>query len=194
MSAVALTTMFMLAGCCQEKKSESESTTVEKCNAVSLSVSEFTEQAESLVGKTIKVEGICSHVCAHGGRKIALIDTVSEALLQGLAGPTIEIFPSDVVAKSVWLEGVVEETRIDEAYLADWEKQINEGTEEKHGNDEEEGGCSTEKKLRGENAEANSSQARIDAFRTRIAERNEKEGKAYLSFFNIKVAAFDVVK
>ncbi len=32
-------------------------------------------QAETLVGQEVSVEGICTHICRHGGRKLFLMGT-----------------------------------------------------------------------------------------------------------------------
>ncbi len=158
------------------------------------SVEEFNKVAETEVGGKLTVEGICSHICAHGARKIALTDPSGEFMVQGLAGATMDTFSYEAEGKTVQISGVVQESRIDEAYLKSWEAQLDAGTEEKHGNEEEEGGCSTEKKLRGEKVDANSSEGRIADFRARIAERMEKEGKDYLSFYNLKVESYKVIE
>ena len=62
-------------------------------------------------------------------------------------------------------------------------------TEEKHGTTE--AGCSSEQKARGETV-ANSTTERINNFRKRIAERSEKEGKNYLSFYHIDATQYNI--
>ena len=103
------------------------------------------------------------------------------------AGEKIGSFKPETVNSMVEVKGILKEERIDEAFLADWEAKIKQGTEEKHGQGE--GGCDTEKKARNE-ASASSAQERIENFRKKIAERNEKEGKNYLSFYHIEAISY----
>ena len=64
-------------------------------------------------------------------------------------------------------------------------------TAEKHGTTEQ--GCASEQKARGE-APANSIEERITNFRQRIADRQAKEGKNYLSFYYIEGDTYEIVE
>lgn len=89
------------------------------------------------------------------------------------------------------MPGQVCESRIDEAYLAAWEARLRSGEGERHGDGE--GGCTTEKQARGESLEAGAAR-RIADFRRRIAEREAREGKAYLSFYHVEGSAYEIVE
>ena len=84
---------------------------------------------------------------------------------------------------------MLKEQRVDEAYLQQWEAQLKETSDQKHG-EEGEGGCSTEKKARGETA--NTPQTRIADFRAKIADRQAKEGKVYLSFYYMQATGYEI--
>ena len=62
---------------------------------------------------------------------------------------------------------------MDEAYLQQWEAQLKAANAEKHG--ESEGGCSSEKKARGETA--NTPEKRIADFRAQIAKKTSRKRK-----------------
>ena len=81
--------------------------------------------------------------------------------------------------------------RIDEAYLAEWERSIADAAAQQHGTDE--GGCTTEKQARGESQTASTAQ-RIADFRARIADRKAREGKEYLSFYHIEGDTYEILK
>ncbi|MGL5546273.1 MAG: hypothetical protein ACRDCS_04655, partial [Tannerellaceae bacterium] len=89
----------------------------------------------------------------------------------------------------VRVKGSLVEERIDEAYLQRWEAQVANQAEEKHGTSE--AGCSSEQKARNEQV-GTTVNDRIAAFRKRIAERKEKEGKEYLSFYHINGTSYQV--
>lgn len=69
--------------------------------------------------------------------------------------------------------------------------QVKAQTAEKHGTTEQ--GCASEQKARGE-APANSIEERITNFRQRIADRQAKEGKNYLSFYYIEGDTYEIVE
>ena len=62
--------------------------------------------------------------------------------------------------------------------------------EEKHGNEEGEGGCDTEKNSRGETADT--PEGRIADFRAKIAAEKEATGKEYLSFYHVVAESYEI--
>ena len=106
-------------------------------------------------------------------------------------GTKIGSFKPETVNNLVRITGKLVEQRIDEAYLTEWEAQVKAQTAEKHGTTEQ--GCASEQKARGE-APANSIEERITNFRQRIADRQAKEGKNYLSFYYIEGDTYEIVE
>lgn len=147
--------------------------------------------ATDLLGKDVTVEGICTHICQHGGKKIFLMGSDDTQVIRIEAGDAIGAFDAGCVNNIVRVKGRLVEERIDEAYLAAWERRIAEATDEQHGTGE--AGCSTEKQARGESQTASTAQ-RIADFRARIADREAKEGKAYLSFYHVAGESYEIVK
>ena len=72
----------------------------------------------------------------------------------------------------------------------DCETRLKNQTEEKHGNEEGEGGCDTEKNARGETA--NTAEGRIADFRAKIAAEKEATGKEYLSFYHVVATSYEI--
>lgn len=181
---ILLVTLF--AGC--GKRATVENSPEETVQLSSLDVDALLDDAENLVGETITLEGVCTHICRHGGRKIFLMgsdDTKTIRIESGKVGK----FNPDCVNNIVSVLGTVCEQRIDEAYLQEWEASIAEDLEVQHGEGEE--GCSTEKKARSETG--NSATERIADFRKRIEDRNANEGKPYLSFYYIEAEKYTVL-
>lgn len=141
-------------------------------------------------GDRVKLEGVCTHICSHGGRKIFLMGSDDTQTIRIEATTEIGKFGQNTVNNIVRVEGKLVEDRIDENYLTAWEERLRQQTEEKHGKAGE-NGCSSEQKARGEN-QVSTPQQRIDNFRTRIAKRHEKEGKDYLSFYHIEATSYEV--
>jgi hypothetical protein len=84
--------------------------------------------------------------------------------------------------------GLVEETRIDSAYLANWEAEVlageedhKEGVKHKHGAEGDNASEAEEKEMK---------LAQIDNLRQQLAE----SGKKYLGFYNLKCISYSEVK
>lgn len=171
-------------------KKETATSTAETKSATTTTVYDVDQllaNADALTGKEVSIEGICTHICKHGGRKIFLMgsdDTKTIRIESGKVGK----FEQKCVNSIVNLKGTLREERIDETYLVNWENKLNAKTEEKHGTGEE--GCDTEKKARGESGK--SENERIDNFRNRIAKRSAEEGKDYLSFYFVEAIEYSV--
>lgn len=183
---------IIFQGCNSKKHNNSDSAKSEKTRFAEqkiYQVDDVLKDAETLNGKEVEIEGICTHICKHGGKKIFLMGSDDTKTIRIEAGREFGNFKPETVNNVVRVKGKLVEDRIDEAYLTQWEEKIKAQTEEKHGTTE--AGCSSEQKARGETP-ANSAGDRIDNFRKRIAERSEKEGKNYLSFYHIDAIQYNI--
>lgn len=156
-----------------------------------LEVDHLLRQAETLTSDTVTVEGICTHICARGGGKLFLMGSDDTKTIRVEAGRSIGRFPQEVVNNIVSVKGHLVEQRVDEAYLVRWEEQVKSQGGEQHG--ENGAGCESEQKARGEDGTANTFAERIADYRRRIAERQEKEGKDYLSFYHIDAISYQIL-
>lgn len=176
-----------LASCGDNSNKNKEQASAEEMTPTALEVDQVLADPDSLVGDTIKVEGICTHICKHGGGKIFLMGSDDTKTLRVEAGESIGSFPQETVNSIVRVTGVLVEDRIDEDYLAQWEAQIADQAKEAQG----EGGCAADMEANAE-AEANSVLERIANFRSRIAERTEKEGKPYVSLYHMEGLSYEI--
>ena len=177
-----------LASCGGDSNKSKAQTSTEEVNPAALEVDQVLADPDSLVGDTIKVEGVCAHICKHGGGKIFLMGSDDTKTLRVEAGESIGSFPQETVNSIVRVTGVLVEDRIDEDYLAQWEARIADQAKETQG----EGGCAADMKANAE-AEANTVRERIANFRTRIAERTEREGKAYVSLYHMEGLSYEIL-
>lgn len=176
-----------LASCGDNSNKNKEQASAEKMTPTALEVDQVLADPDSLAGDTIKVEGICTHICKHGGGKIFLMGSDDTKTLRVEAGESIGSFPQETVNSIVRVTGVLVEDRIDEDYLAQWEAQIADQAKEAQG----EGGCAADMKANAE-AATNSVRERIANFRSRIAERTEKEGKPYVSLYHMEGLSYEI--
>lgn len=165
---------------CGKKETSAESV------APAISVDSLLNNASALVGDTVDIEGLCTHLCKHGGRKAFLIGADSTQVLRCEA--TAEMggaFSPDCVGQTLTVRGIVRENRIGENEVAQMEasRAAADSTAKAHGN------CDTEKKEQGQDS-IDSFEARMADYRARIAARNETEGKDYLSFYYIEALEY----
>jgi|GEM_PF-759406 len=156
---------------------------------IAITIDSLYVNGEALVGELIEIEGVCSHICSHSASKIFLLGETNPKALR-VEAAELGSFAQECVNSVVKVQGMLREERIDEAYLQSWEQRIADKSAEQHGNGE--GGCDTEKSARGETA--NSDEGRIADFRARIAERQQAEGKDYLSFYFVEAEAYEIVE
>ena len=176
-----------LASCGDNSNKNKEQASAEEVAPAALEVDQVLADPDSLVGDTIEIEGICTHICKHGGGKIFLMGSDDTKTLRVEAGESIGSFPQETVNSIVRVTGVLVEDRIDEDYLAQWEAQIADQAKEAQG----EGGCAADMKANAE-AATNSVRERIANFRSRITERTEKEGKPYVSLYHMEGLSYEI--
>lgn len=142
----AMLSVILLSAC--SKKAEQ--------NEKIYSIDEVYTHAESIVGDTISFEGICAHLCKHGGRKAFLMgneadtlytetDTIIRPRILRVEGAKMGNFDAACINNLVRVRGVVQ--------AFEYVPQPAENPAEKHGADNQ--GCATEQQaIRGYYAEA----------------------------------------
>lgn len=174
------------SACSNNKKNDTQQAS-EATSSAALSIDEVLASADSLAGKEVTIQGICTHTCKHGATKIFLMGSDDTKTIR-VEACKLGSFDSKCVNSIVEVKGTLVEDRIDEAYLQNWEKQLSTQTEKQHGDGE--AGCDTEKKARGETG--NTAQERIADFRAKIAQQKAQTGKDYLSFYHVDAASYDI--
>ena len=176
---VALMAMIFVLSACenqQKKEAASEEEVVLIEEIVPVSLSDFDVKAEELVGKQVMLTGTVDHVCKHGGQRMFVIETGSEGRVKVTPDENIAAFKTDLEGQTCKLIGIVEEQRIDEEYLKEWEEEIMAGVD--MGDDKGEGshlGGNTEKG--GSDADMEEEMEKVNNLRQEIAE----SGKGYLA-------------
>lgn len=112
---------------CQKKAEQAQ---------VIYSIDEVYAQADSLLGDTIYFQGICSHLCKHGGRKAFLMGSDESRILR-VEGAKMGNFAPECINNIVRVRGVLHAVEV-----VPEENVTDDGL--KHGTDDN--GCETEKK------------------------------------------------
>ncbi|WP_436416553.1 hypothetical protein [Petrimonas sp.] len=180
--AVVIVISALVAVSCSGNKSENKGT---------LTVENILSDADNYLGKTVNIEGVCSHVCSKSGMKMFVADNADGQTIRVESNSAIGKFDRGAESAKVFVRGKLVEDKLTEADLQEMEKEVTEGTAVEHG--EGGAGCETEQKAEG--TEIGSSEMdRINAFRARIAERQATEGKDYLSFYHIEAESYKILK
>ncbi|MCC8036744.1 MAG: hypothetical protein LIP02_01195 [Bacteroidales bacterium] len=172
-----------MTACGNSNKSDAQAETAE---AEALSVDALLVAPDSLVGQTITIEGVCSHLCKHGGRKAFVAGSTDGNIIRCEA--TAEMggyFPKETIHRPIRVTGVLVEERIDSTVVAQLEEQAKTMSDC-------ESGCETERKAQGQ-AELTTLADRVADYRAKIAERTEKEGKPYISFYYINSTNYEIL-
>ena len=188
-AVVAMAAVFLASGCKSGREYAGGETAGITGVSDTMTVDRVLVSADSLSGHEVVFEGVCTHICAHGGRKIFVMGSDDSKVLRVEADDSIGSFPKETVNSIVVVKGILAEDRIDEAYLDAWEQKIKET--EAVNTASESSHCDAEQKAQGQ-ADIKNAFDRIGDFRSKIASRTEKEGKPYLSFYHVDASQYEI--
>ncbi|MDX9760218.1 MAG: hypothetical protein RBU27_13745 [Bacteroidota bacterium] len=92
-------------------------------------VSQLLESPEQYIDKEITLEGTVTHVCKHGGRRLHLTDLEPNVKIRIEAPEDMPAFARELEGSDIVVTAILRETRIDKAYLDEWEAEVREGME-----------------------------------------------------------------
>jgi len=156
-----------LSACSNSKSAKNET--------VAVNLGEVKTKAPELVGKLISMEGMVVHVCRESGKRLFL----GEERFKVLATNTVPTFKVEWEGSDVLVTGFLKEDKIDETYLANWEKELEEGAkiamkEATHTYDAESKGL--------DESAITTQYDQIKGYREEIA----AGGKGYISFYSLE--------
>ncbi|MFA6126119.1 MAG: hypothetical protein WC699_02340 [Bacteroidales bacterium] len=96
-----------------------------KIEAVPLNISDIKVKAPELMGKLVSMEGMVAHVCRESGKRLFL----GEESFKVLATNNVPTFRVEWEGSDIIVTGYLKEDRIDETYLANWEKELKDGAQ-----------------------------------------------------------------
>jgi len=154
-----------------------------------VAVADFEDKAGDFVSKKIKLIGTVDHICKHGGQRLFLVSETSDARIKITPDEEIAAFNAELEGNRIELIGIVEEQRIDEDYLREWEEEIKSGSD--MADDKGEGshlGGKVEKG--GEGADINEEMEKINNLREMIKE----SGTDHLSFYSVLCTDYTIIE
>lgn len=92
----------------QEEKTVEEEAVVEE-TPMALTLAEFKDQAENIVGQEVILKGTVVHVCKHGGQKMFITADDPDVRIKITTGDEMAAFVPELEGSNVEVVGVVEE-------------------------------------------------------------------------------------
>lgn len=185
LNLIAIFVMAIIFAACGGNGGKQQAKTAE-IQPDALTVDQVLASPEQYIDKSITIEGLCSHLCAHGGVKAFLQGNADNMQLRCEAFPGMDApFPGETVHKALKVTGILREQRIDENYLRSLENSNIDGNHET--------GCDTERAAHGQQ-DIKTLNDRIADYRARIAESVRNGGKDYLSFYYMDATGYEILQ
>ncbi len=89
-----------------------------------MTLAKLFEKPDQFIDKEVLLTGTVTHVCKHGGKRVHITDTETNEVIRVEAGENMSAFARELEGSDIVVTGVLRETRIDKAYLDEWEQEV----------------------------------------------------------------------
>lgn len=111
---------LLLASCGQvEKKAVTANVGLKE----TVSIDSLIKYPEAFVGKEVTIKGHVFHTCTETGKRMFVYGSNSDSTIKVVASDSVKIFDKSLEGNDVLIKGVVEEQRIDPAFIAKMEME-----------------------------------------------------------------------
>jgi hypothetical protein len=110
---------FIFAACNNATSDQSQA-----AEMAMITCEDFSTNPDDFVGQEIMIQGTAVHVCQHGGKRMFIIGEDPDERIKVTTGDEIEAFDVELEGSDVEIIGIVDELRVDEAYLTNWENEV----------------------------------------------------------------------
>ena len=163
-----------------------------------LTVDQLLVNIGDLVGKSVSVTGDVDHVCKHGGTKMVILGDTADIHIKA-SDESGNFRADEVMDHRVVVNGIVDEFRVDEDYIAKKEGELEEMIA--NGGDKEEKVEAEEHEEKGMFPDNDSKhkkqiagmEKQIEGLK-KMLEEARAEGKDHVSFYSVKANNYEVVE
>ncbi len=145
--------------------------------------------ADAFLDDTVRVEGLCRHICFQDGRKAFLQGSDTASILRCEATEALGPFSDKCLDHNIIVTGRLCEDRISEHEIAAMEAQLLRSDTICY----PDGPCPREQSAQ-QKQNLQSFSERIAEYRRLIDERTRTESKPYLSFYYVAVTTYTIVE
>ncbi len=166
-------------------------------NTKTIFIDSFLASPDNWANKEITIKGTVSHVCRESGKKLFLFDKNPDNTVKINAGGQFSVFDIALEGSDVEVKGkVIEDARIDEQYLTEWETEIKNSID-----DGVVKTCKADgKTVTGQAKQNNKQVVRTDSVNDPYAEvkemrkKLEESGKTYIPIYAIECITLKEIK
>jgi hypothetical protein len=174
--------IIVLLACSNEVAENKPAVDVAEEKPTEISLASLVENTSEYVGREVSVTGTVDHVCKHGGKRMFIIDENPEHRFKITAGEAVGAFDISLEGSDVQVRGLVQEQKVDEGYLDNWETELSEKAESD---------AEHESDSNGEDEDHHkSTQNQIQTLRHQLAESED----GCLSFYSLECQSFETVE
>lgn len=140
---IACITSFLMVACKNTNKKVTAQQAQESLTTSNiLDVNGLLSVAEQQINDTIMLKGIVKHTCSHSGRRCFIADSTGKLTIRVEAGGNIQAFNKELVNSEIIVTGVLQEQRLSQEYIDNWEKKV---AEEEAKGEKDSDHCNSEK-------------------------------------------------
>jgi len=88
-----------------------------------VSIDSLIKHPEAYIGSSVTVKGIVFHTCRETGKKMFIYRSNSDSTLKVVASDSIKIFDKSLEGTNVIVKGILQEQKVDAAFIANMEKR-----------------------------------------------------------------------
>lgn len=150
-----------------------------------VSLANFLDSTENYANKQVHLEGQVVHVCKHSGKKLFLVDN-QDRKIKITCGDDIPVFDIALEGSTIWVDGIVEVTKLDEEHCAELEAETIAEIDEKNVDITDKAACEMDaevERLAGK-------MSHIEEMRTEMKEN----GKGYIPVYTVKAIKFQKIE
>lgn len=182
---IILAFSLVFSACNNEQEKEAPEQTDE---IPEITLANFFDGTELKAEDEVWVTGNVVHTCKHSGKKMFIVDDDGENKLKIDAGGKVPEFETSLEGSKVKVKGIIEEERVDENYLKEWESELlAEGDSDAIG----EGDCA-EEQPEGYDEEKTMKENQMNRIKE-LREKIAKSDKGYLSFYSLKAIEYEKI-
>ncbi|MCB2206454.1 hypothetical protein KQI65_17045 [bacterium] len=187
----------LLTACGQQNSDENKDAA-----GSAVTVTKMLASAQDNIDGEVTIEGLVTHVCKHGGRRVHVTDAETNEKIRVEAPEDMPAFARELEGSDIVVKGILRETRIDSAYIAEYEQELlaaqsEEETHDHAGQDlaeHEKGMNKAEKEMKNGEGQGNDGHVEpqgMDAVRNLRAELAES-GKPYISRWHLDCVTYSM--
>ncbi len=126
---VGLILILSILGCTRNQKEKTKENDVD---SAILTVGQVMDSPGEFTNNRITVEGMVTHVCRHGGKRLHLSASGSDLKLRVRTGENVPPFKRSLEGTTIRISGKISEERFDQAYL----EKLKQGETKKESHEE----------------------------------------------------------